>query len=473
MDRPTSPSAPSRPAEPTHTDLRWKGRGAPFSGTPTSPGRGLPFTAPSSSAHGLPIPSPLRSTPIGEWWNSDVLAVEEESIKYGGGPTVSDAYTINGLPGPLYPSCSINRDTFIQTVEPGKTYMLRVINAALNDELFFAIDGHNLTVVEADATYVKPFSTPAIMITPGQTTTVLLTTRCTAPARQSFALAARPYVTATQAPFDNSTAVGFIHYSKSIPPVSSLPRTLPRNLPRLRDTAFATDFSNKLRSLASAEFPCKVPKEVDKEVFLTVSLNLQDCCGNCTCKGPDSKRFAASLNNQSFVRPPISILQSYYSKNGTLLEDFPERPTNPFDYTAKTAPGTNMNAEHGTRLLAVAYGTRMEVVLQDTSFINADNHPIHVHGHNFFVVGRGFGNFERERDRTGYNLEDPQERNTVAVPSGGWAAIRLTADNPGVWFVHCHLEVHTMWGLGVGFVVEGGADESQSNLPPPDDLPKC
>ena len=41
----------------------------------------------------------------GEWWNGDVDAVEDEMMLYGGGPNSSDAYTINGLPGPLYP-CS-------------------------------------------------------------------------------------------------------------------------------------------------------------------------------------------------------------------------------------------------------------------------------------------------------------------------------------------------------------------------------
>lgn len=41
----------------------------------------------------------------GEWWNGDVDEVENEMMKYGGGPNSSDAYTINGLPGPFYP-CS-------------------------------------------------------------------------------------------------------------------------------------------------------------------------------------------------------------------------------------------------------------------------------------------------------------------------------------------------------------------------------
>jgi len=47
-------------------------------------------------------------------------------------------------------------DTFRLKVKPGKTYLLRLINAALNDELFFSIANHSLTVVEADAVYVNP-----------------------------------------------------------------------------------------------------------------------------------------------------------------------------------------------------------------------------------------------------------------------------------------------------------------------------
>lgn len=62
----------------------------------------------------LPYPFPFAPSPVveappiifGEWWNADVDAVESEMSRYGGGPNSSDAYTINGLPGPLYP-CSI------------------------------------------------------------------------------------------------------------------------------------------------------------------------------------------------------------------------------------------------------------------------------------------------------------------------------------------------------------------------------
>lgn len=37
----------------------------------------------------------------GEWWKSDVEAVIDEATKLGLPPNISDAHTINGLPGPL------------------------------------------------------------------------------------------------------------------------------------------------------------------------------------------------------------------------------------------------------------------------------------------------------------------------------------------------------------------------------------
>ena len=43
--------------------------------------------------------------PTGEWFNTDPEAIIAQATQTGGGPNVSDAYTFNGLPGPLY-NCS-------------------------------------------------------------------------------------------------------------------------------------------------------------------------------------------------------------------------------------------------------------------------------------------------------------------------------------------------------------------------------
>nr|GFB65996.1 laccase-17-like [Tanacetum cinerariifolium] len=63
--------------------------------------------------------------------------------------------------------------------------------------------------------------------------------------------------------------------------------------------------------------------------------------------------------------------------------------------------------------------------------------------------------------------------NTVGVPAGGWVAIRFRADNPGVWFMHCHIEIHMSWGLKMAWAVMDGKLPNQKLLPPPLDLPKC
>lgn len=81
--------------------------------------------------------------------------------------------------------------------------------------------------------------------------------------------------------------------------------------------------------------------------------------------------------------------------------------------------------------MVLPFNSTVELVMQDTSILGAEAHPLHLHGFNFFVVGQGFGNYDPKKDSVGFNLADPVERNTVGVPAGGWVAIRFRADNPG------------------------------------------
>ncbi|KAK6163173.1 hypothetical protein DH2020_000037 [Rehmannia glutinosa] len=421
-----------------------------------------------------PFPKPHKEVPIifGEWWNADTEAVINQALQTGGGPNVSDAYTINGLPGPSY-NCSANGTKNLQAEsETGKTYLIRLINAALNDDLFFRISNHTLTVVEADAVYVKPFETDIVLIAPGQTTNVLLKTKPN-PTNSTFLMAARPYFTG-QGTFDNSTVVAILEYEKRhISTSSSITGLHIPTLPPINATSFVANFSNRFRSLASARFPANVPETVDKKFFFTVGLGSNPCPKNATCQGPNGTKFAASVNNISFTNPTTAILQSYFfnQSNGVYTTDFPSAPLVPFNYTG--TPPNNTRVANGTKAVVLPFNTTVEVVLQDTSILGAESHPLHLHGYNFFVVGQGFGNFDPKKDPPNFNLADPVERNTIGVPSGGWAAIRFRADNPGVWMMHCHFEVHFSWGLRMAWIVLDGKMPNQKLPPPPLDLPKC
>ncbi|GLT37540.1 hypothetical protein SLA2020_118510 [Shorea laevis] len=421
-------------------------------------------------SYAFPFPKPHKEIPIvlGEWWDANPIDVENQALATGAAPNNSDAYTINGLPGDLY-KCSKNQ-TYVLNVKKGRTYLLRIINAALNNQLFFKIANHKMTVVAVDAGYTNPYVTGVVVIAPGQTVDVLLV------ANQpvgSYYMAARPYASAPGLSFDNTTTRGIVVYDGA---ASTTTPKMP-SLPAFNDTPTANKFYTNLTGWVGGPHWVPVPTKVDKHMFITVGLGLQACPKNTKCQGPNGTKFSASMNNVSFVLPTrLSMLQAFFSNvGGIYTTDFPSRQHIKLDY-----PNSNINnnkaslfVPKSTKVTKLKYNATVEVVFQDTAFIAVDNHPMHIHGFNFHVLAQGFGNYDPSKHRKMFNLVNPHMRNTLAVPVGGWAVIRFRANNPGVWFTHCHLDVHLPWGLATAFVVENGPTPSTTLPPPPADLPQC
>ncbi|CAM0152175.1 unnamed protein product [Urochloa decumbens] len=373
--------------------------------------------------------TPAREIPIllGEWWDMNPIDVVRTATRTGAAPNVSDALTVNGQPGDLYGSCS-SKDTATFAVRSGETSLVRFINAALNTELFVSIAGHSMTVVGADASYTKPYSTTVLMIAPGQTTDVLVT--FDQPPGKYY-LAARAYASAQGVPFDNTTTTAIFQYDGGAGSSPSMP-----TLPAYNDTAAATAFTTSLRGLRRAE----LPSQVDESLFFTVGVGLFNCSSGETCGGPNNTRFAASINNVSFVLPStVSILQAHYSQQSeqqaVFTADFPANPPVEFDYTAQNVSRALWQPVPGTKVYKLKYGAGVQVVLQGTNIFAGENHPIHIHGYDLYILAQGFGNFDAAKDGLLFNLDDPPMRNTVAVPVNGWAVIRFVADNPGVWLM--------------------------------------
>ena len=407
----------------------------------------------------------------------------------GGGPSTSDAYTINGIPGPFYP-CSRGK-AFKLKVLHGKTYLLRLINAALNEQLFFMVAGHKVKVVAVDASYTVPYVTEVVAIAPGQTVDALLLTDA-APGK--YYMAARSYFPDMRLPFHKGTTAAVLHYeSSSFSPSSPI---FPL-FPAFNDTSAAYKFYSSLSALKREGDP-QVPLKVDEEMFVVIGLGLVRCDRRgAPCEGPFGDKFAASMNNNSFQLPDgISLLQAhFFNVSGVFTEDFPDRPVNLFDYTSPNVSKELLYPVKTTKAKRLKYGAVVEMVLQSTVMVGAESHPMHLHGFNFFVLGQGLGNYEPAIARRSFNLVNPLVRNTIAVPTGGWTVIRFVADNPGedgrprnvrvirssdtddeiagVWFMHCHIDGHMPWGLGMIFVVEDGPDSSSKLPPPPHDLPRC
>ncbi|KAJ5131343.1 CAZyme family AA1 [Penicillium bovifimosum] len=120
--------------------------------------------------------------------------------------------------------------------------------------------------------------------------------------------------------------------------------------------------------------------------------------------------------------------------------------------------------------------------------LDEGSHPFHLHGHHFYVLAVhqaefGWGSYdpfteeipahlgpdsEPEKDGTEtvhspktafisglYGKSRVALRDTVNIPSRGYAVLRFRADNPGVWLFHCHIPWHFATGMAMIVDVQG------------------
>ncbi|XP_048568319.1 laccase-8-like [Triticum urartu] len=409
---------------------------------------------PRNGTDGYPYAAPYGEIPIilGEWWNKNVDDVEKDAHLTGLGPEVSDALTINGKPGDQTPCRGAG--IFKVEVEYNQTYLLRIINAAVNVELFFKVAGHNFTVVAIDASYTEQYATDVIVIAPGQTVDALMATSA-APGGRYYMAANVLESKTVQIRFNNGTVTGIVTYTGA---ANGTAPSMPA-MPAPTDVVTAGRFYWSLRGLVRPVDP-PLPTTVDHSMLVEFGVDQAPCAPDQTRCGGFA--LVAFMNRNSFQFPRnASLLQaSFDGVPGVYTEDFPSSPP--------PLPGIRK----ATSVKRLNYSDVVEVVLQSAAYSSAlgtENHPIHLHGFNFFVLAQGLGRFDPNAT---FNLVNPRVRNTVIVPGGGWTVIRFVANNPGMWFMHCHLDAHLPLGLAMVFEVLNGA---APNIlpPPPEDFPKC
>ncbi|XP_007020208.2 PREDICTED: putative laccase-9 [Theobroma cacao] len=411
----------------------------------------------------FPTPDADQTIILQSWYNRDYKELIDEATSNGMAVAPADAYAINGHLGDTY-ACA-NETLFRMQVDYQKTYLLRIINAAMNEQKFFAIANHSLTVVAQDASYVQIFTNDYIMISPGQTMDVLV---CANQNMGQYYMATRPFSDSAAPPRNNITR-GVLQYTNSVGGLNASLVTLPA----MTDLDAAANFTRRIKnSNVTQNPPMKVPMDIDRRVYVAIATNTLPC-DNCPIQ---PTRLAASLNNVSFDFPQIDVLQAYYNRSisGVFTEDFPLQPPVFYNFTGDDLTGLNRNADLGTKAVVLNYGEAVEIVLQTTQLGAGGSHPMHLHGFSFYWVGTGSGNFNNVTDPSSYNLVDPPLINTVHVHARGWVAVRFFATNPGVWFMHCHFERHSSWGMDTVFIVKNGTAVATSILPPPaSGMPRC
>lgn len=85
-----------------------------------------------------------------------------ETINYTGLLNGTNVYQNDGV--------DVSGKRFIANVEEGKSYRLRLVNAAINTHFEFQIDHHNLTVIAMDLVPIKAYETQSVSLTMGEFT---------------------------------------------------------------------------------------------------------------------------------------------------------------------------------------------------------------------------------------------------------------------------------------------------------------
>jgi len=318
-------------------------------------------------------------------------------------------------------------DTANSTIafEPEKTYLLRFINIGLFVSQYVYLEGHNVTVVEVDGVNVEPYETDYIYLTVGQRYAVLVNAKPNKD--RNYAIVQRFDPTMLDA-IPNElrlNATNYIVYdeSKPLPSEYKIQRLGPFN-----------EFN--LRTLD------KIPLYDDYDYQITLDV-VMDNLGN----GVNY----AFFNNISWTQPVVPSLITALTAG--------EHATNPKVY------GSNVNA------FVLQPGEIVEIVVNNK---DDGRHPFHLHGHIFQLIQKS----EAFDDPVSYDENNhgdfpkyPMMRDTVNLEPNGYIVLRFKADNPGVWFFHCHLDWHLEQGLAAVFIEDPLAIQKQT--PPQDFYDNC
>lgn len=107
----------------------------------------------------------------------------------------------------------------------------------------------------------------------------------------------------------------------------------------------------------------------------------------------------------------------------------------------------NGKAYPDTHPLVCQRGDRVRIRVGNLSAM--DHHPFHIHGLSFKVV-------ETDGGQVPESARWPET--TILVPVGSLRVMEFMADNPGDWFLHCHMTHHTMNQMGHGLPNMVGVD---------------
>ncbi|KAF8835559.1 laccase [Paxillus ammoniavirescens] len=304
------------------------------------------------------------------------------------GAVTANSTLINGRG--RYPGGPLQPLTVID-VAPGLRYRFRLIGLSCSPSFNFTIDGHKMTIIEVDGNEVTPVEVDSIPVLAGQRYSVVVSAN--QPVANYWIRSMNNQANQT---FDGGQNMAILRYAGA-------PYQDPTSVPGPYELSFDESTLHPLINPGTPGVP-----EIGK-----ADVNLNMVVGFLFPPG------SFLINNVSWSPPPMPVLLQILSGARRPSELLPsgsvyELPPNKVVEISFSITGTGPGAPH----------------------------PMHLHGHAFDVV--------RVAGNSTPNFVNPVRRDVVSTGTPvDNVTIRFVTDNPGPWFLHCHID----WHLDHGFAV--------------------
>lgn len=341
---------------------------------------------------------------LSDWGHKTAFQYWDTDAKAGFGPELENVVinykNVYNCTGSIDPACLGTgvREEFV--FEQGKRYKLRIINSAIDGWFEFSMDNHTFEVVASDLVPIVPYTTTRLKVSMAQRYDIIVTANATAD--NYWMRAGWVNYCATNFGYDNDFAI--IRYNS---------------------TSTADPTSTAQQEVASS---CS-DEEVSK-IIPWVPIQVGDASLN-----PAVGVTYALVNNEN---------RWYFNASDFTLDW--GTPTIGTVYRNDSVFPASYNVYPLTTVDAWTYW----VITDETGF-EVVYHPIHMHGHDFFILAQVPSQTFDPANVT-LNLDNPSRRDVVSLPGGGYVVIAFKNDNPGSWLLHCHIAWHASQGLAMQFV---------------------
>ncbi|XP_073832591.1 multicopper oxidase 1 [Musca autumnalis] len=372
-------------------------------------------------------------------------------------------------------------------VTQGFRYRFRVINAEfLNCPIQISIDNHTLTAISSDGYDFEALEVGSIVTYAGERFDFIVNAN---QAVGNYWIRLKGLMDCDER-FTSAFQVGILHYDKA-------PQTEPQgdlgyqHQPQGIELNAMNQGSGHIDSLTIAEvngLPVydRIPG-IDRDALKPVAdykffvyydfyrkdnpeFHPQQYYGMGANLSNSNLVFTPQLNHISMKFPAVALLAERNNVDDSLF----------CNETSLLEQGIDCRKEFCKchHVLQVPRNAIVEFIIIDEGVTYDANHPFHLHGNAFRVVGmeRLAANVTvemiKELDRFNLlkrNLVRPPVKDTVTVPDGGYTIVRFEAYNPGFWLFHCHIEFHAE--IGMALILKVGDNDEM--LPVPKRFPTC